>query len=440
MIPYLIIGILAGASIAGIVALIRFGTLTRSVREKENTLARLEAERDLQTRELEQVRIQLNDKEVQWLDALRDNASKDQLILQLQKTTEEKEKDLQVTLEKLESRFRLLANELLDDKSKKLSDQNSEKLREILSPLREQLSGFEKRVESTYQNSLRDQKDLQAELKKLHDLNQRISEEAGNLTRALKGDVKKIGNWGEMILERILERSGLVRGEEYQLQVSVQNEEGRRFQPDVVVYLPDEKHLLIDSKVSLIAYERLINSEEDDKRTVFLREHIAALRKHIRELSEKNYSAAKGLQSPEFVLMFVPIEASFSLAVKEDLELFNDAWDRRIVIVSPTTLLATLMTISSLWKQAKQSKHAQLIADQGARLFDKIKGFLDDFEKIGDRLEQAQKSYEDAHKKLRTGRGNLIKKAEDMKKLGLQTSQQLPDSFGDYEDLDDQDS
>jgi DNA recombination protein RmuC len=218
----------------------------------------------------------------------------------------------------------------------------------------------------------------------------------------------------------------------------LKNEEGKRIQPDVVVYLPEDKHLLIDSKVSLVAYEKLINEDNEEKRIVYLKEHIGSIRRHIKELSEKNYPAAKGLQSPEFVLMFIPIESSFSLAVKEDVKLFNEAWDQHIVIVSPSTLLATLMTIASIWKQAKQTKNHQKIAEQGTKLLEKLRGFLEDFIKIGERLKGAQQSWDEAEKKLQSGRGNLIKKAEDMKKLGVPGSHKLPEHFQNYDDRDEE--
>lgn len=409
MLLYLLIGLLVGILITGIIFLGILRKRDQNIREKDQQVTQLTVERDTARNEVEQLR----------------------------NLRVEQEKSMQETLEKMNREFRLVANDLLEEKSRKLTDLNSDRLKELLNPFREQLTRFEKRVNETHESRLQDHSALKSELKRLQELNQQISEDATNLTHALKGDVKKMGNWGEMVLEKLLERSGLVRGEEYEVQVALQDEEGRRLQPDVVIYLPEEKNILIDSKVSLVAYERFINEDNPEKRAVLLKEHIASLRRHIKDLSMKNYTGAKGIQSPEFVLMFIPIESSFSLAVREDIELFNEAWDKQIVMVSPTTLLATLMTISSIWKQAKQSKHAQLIADQGAKLYEKLRGFLEDFVKIGDRLNSTRQVYDEAQKKIQTGRGNLIKKAEDMKKLGLPTSQKLPESFKDFEDEED---
>ncbi|MCD6332488.1 MAG: DNA recombination protein RmuC [Bacteroidales bacterium] len=436
MILHFLIGFLSGT----LMILILFLWLMRKKnREIQNLILKnriLKAGADRDQTELAELKDQLAQKEEQLVALNREVSSKSQEIKQLLVTNDEKKKDLEETLEKMNREFKILANDLLEEKTKKFTEQHTVRLNEILTPFKEQISGFERKVEETYKSNLKDQTDLKAELKKLQDLNLKISDEANNLTRALKGDVKKQGNWGEMVLERILERSGLIRGEEYDLQVALQNEEGKRIQPDVVVYLPENKHLMIDAKVSLVAYERLINEENEEKRLIHLKEHIISIKKHIKELSEKNYSRARSVQTPEFVLLFIPIESSFSLAVREDTELFNEAWDKQIIIVSPTTLLATLMTISSLWKQAKQSRHAQLIAEQGAKLYEKLKGFLEDFIRIGDRLTSAQNSYEEAHKKLTTGQGNLIKKAEKLKKLGIPTHQKLPDKFRDFEDTE----
>jgi len=236
-----------------------------------------------------------------------------------------------------------------------------------------------------------------------------------------------------MILEKILERSGLRKGVEYDTQVSLSSEDGKRIQPDVIVNLPDDKQIVIDSKVSLLAYDSLVNSEDEDARQQHLKEHVLSLRKHVKELSEKNYSGAKTIHSPDFVLMFVPVEASFSLAVQADQEIFNEAWSQKIVIVSPTTLLATLMTIASIWKQENQTKNALDIADEGAKLYDKVIGMVEDFIKLGDRLDNAKDLHTQAMKKAKTGTGNLINRIEKMKALGLKTKKQLPESLKDYE-------
>jgi DNA recombination protein RmuC len=268
---------------------------------------------------------------------------------------------------------------------------------------------------------------LKAELKKLYDLNNKISEEANNLTKALKGDVKKQGNWGEVVLERILERSGLNEGEQgYQKQFSDTTEDGKRIQPDIVINLPDNKHIIVDSKVSMIAYERAVNAESEEERVKCVKEHLVSLRTHIKGLSEKHYQTASMLNSPDFVLLFVPIEASFGVAIQEDHELFTYAWDQKVVIVSPSTLLATLRTISSIWQQENQTRNAIEIAKQGGALYDKFVGFIADMETIGKNLLTTQKTYDSAVNKLHTGAGNLVRRAENIKKLGAKATKELP--------------
>jgi len=301
---------------------------------------------------------------------------------------------------------------------------------EVLNPLKEKIQLFEKKVDETYEKGLKDQTELRAELLKLYDLNHRISEEASNLTKALKGDVKKQGNWGEVVLERILERSGLNEGEQgYQKQFSDTSEDGKRIQPDVVINLPDNKHIIVDSKVSLIAYERAVNADTEQDRQKFLKEHLLSLKNHIKGLSEKHYQTASKLNSPDFVLLFIPIEASFSVAVQEDQELFSFAWDQKVVIVSPSTLLATLRTISSIWQQENQTRNALEIARQSGALYDKFVGFIADMETIGKNLATTQKTYESAVNKLHTGSGNLVRRAENIKKLGAKASKNLPDKL-----------
>ena len=243
---------------------------------------------------------------------------------------------------------------------------------------------------------------------------------------ALKGDNKQQGNWGEMVLEKVLERSGLKAGEEYKMEFATTNSENERIRPDAVIFLPDNKHVIVDSKVSLVAYSACVNALNEEDRMKFLKAHIESLRNHIKLLSDKNYQTAIGLQSPDFVLLFVPIESSFSLAVQGDAELFNYAWDRKIVIVSPSTLLATLRTIASIWKQERQTRNAIEIAEEGGKLYDKFVAFVDDLIKVGNGIKKTQGDYEDAMKKLHEGSGNLVRRAEKMKELGAKTSKQLP--------------
>ena len=344
----------------------------------------------------------------------------------LQEKLDAQKSEMEALQQRFTTEFENIANKILKQNTVDFSATNQKNMGELLSPLKEKIQLFERKVEETYEKGLKDQTDLKAELKKLHDLNLKISDEANNLTKALKGDVKKQGNWGEVILERILERSGLTEGREYQKQESVLSESGQRFQPDVVIHLPDQKHLIIDSKVSLVAYERLVNADPEKDRIGMIKEHLQSVRSHIKILSEKHYQNSPGFNSPDFVLLFVPIESSFSLAVQEDQELFSYAWDNKVVIVSPSTLLATLRTIASIWKQENQTRNALEIARQSGALYDKFVAFIADMETIGKNLETTRKTYDQATNKLYTGSGNLVRRAESIRRLGAKTSKELP--------------
>ena len=346
--------------------------------------------------------------------------------LNLQEKLQQQKAELEEIQKKFTTEFENIANRILKKNSEEFTAANQKNIGEVLNPLKEKIYLFEKKVEDTYQKGLKDQTDLRAELKKLYDLNSKISEEAGNLTKALKGDVKKQGNWGEVVLERILERSGLNEGEQgYQKQFSDVSEDGKRIQPDIVINLPDNKHIIIDSKVSLIAYERAVNSATEAERTSNIKEHLVSIKNHIKGLSEKHYQTARRLNSPDFVLLFIPIESSFSLAVQEDHELFSYAWDQKIVIVSPSTLLATLRTISSIWQQENQTRNAMEIARQGGALYDKFVNFVGDLERIGSSIDASRKNYDAAMNKLKDGQGNLIRSAEKLKELGAKTNKEL---------------
>ena len=344
----------------------------------------------------------------------------------LQEKLESQKKEMEDLQQKFTIEFENIATKILKQNTVEFSEANQKNMSDLILPLKEKIQVFEKKVEDTYEKGLKDQTDLKAELKKLHDLNLKISDEANNLTKALKGDVKKQGNWGEVILERILERSGLTEGREYEKQASVLSEIGQRFQPDVVIHLPDQKHIVIDSKVSLVAYERLVNSETEKDKSVLIKEHLLSVRSHIKILSEKHYQNSPNFNSPDFVLLFVPIESSFSIAVQEDQDLFSYAWDNKVVIVSPSTLLATLRTIASIWQQENQTRNALEIARQSGALYDKFVAFISDMESIGKSLESTRKTYDQAANKLFTGSGNLVKRAENIRKLGAKTTKNLP--------------
>jgi DNA recombination protein RmuC len=333
---------------------------------------------------------------------------------------------------RLTSEFENIANKVMKERSDEFYVANHKNISEILNPLKEKIQGFERKVEESYEKDMRDRVSLREEVKKLTELNTRVSEEANNLTRALKGDVKKQGNWGEIILERVLERSGLTKGQEYDREAVVEGADHSVQRPDVIVHLPDNKHIIIDSKVSLVAYERFMSAENENDQATALKEHIASIRMHVKLLSDKNYQNAMNVNTPDFVLMFIPVEASFSAAVQGDSELFAYAWERKIVIVSPTTLLATLRTISSIWKQENQTRNAQEIARLSGSLYDKFIGFTEDMEKIKNNIDRASGAYNDAIKKMKDGNGNIIRTAEKIKELGAKTGNKtLPPSFSD---------
>ncbi len=347
----------------------------------------------------------------------------------LQKRLAEQKGELEELNKKFTTEFENLANKILEEKSQKFSDQNRTNLDIILNPFKEKLKEFENKVDQTYRAESAERITLKAEIKNLVELNKQISEEANNLATALKGDNKQQGNWGELVLEKILERSGLVEGTEYKTQITSTNVEGDKIRPDVVIFLPDNKHVIVDSKVSLVAYNACVNSITEEERLRFLKLHIESLRSHIKLLSDKNYQTAAGFESPDFVLLFVPIESSFSLAVQGDADLINFAWDRKIVIVSPSTLLATLRTIASIWKQERQTRNALEIAEEGGKLYDKFVGFYEDLKKVGEKMDEGKKMYTEAMKKLYDGSGNLIRRAEKMRELGAKTTKQLPQNI-----------
>jgi len=349
------------------------------------------------------------------------------------KSQQEKIQEQKIEVEQIRKDFQLefqnIAGKLLDEKSQKFVETNRTNLDILLNPLKENIKAFEEKVEKVYNMEAAERNTLKGVITQLMDLNKLISSEAQNLTRALKGDNKKQGNWGEVILEKVLERSGLVKDREYRLQASITGPDGIRMQPDAVIDLPDDKHLIIDSKVSLVAYDRLVNCETDEERKLFSKAHVESIRGHVNGLSAKNYHDLYQINSPDFVLLFIPIESSFSIAVQIDAELFNDAWDKRVVIVSPSTLLATLRTIASMWKQERQNRNVLEIARLSGAMYDKFVGFVGDMEGIGKNLRQSQTAYDSALNKLTDGSGNLIKTAEKIKGLGARANKQLEQKY-----------
>ncbi|MGB5289170.1 MAG: DNA recombination protein RmuC [Ignavibacteriaceae bacterium] len=355
----------------------------------------------------------------------------------LQTKLDEQKAEVEELQQKFTKEFENLANKIFEEKTTKFSEQSKSNLEEILNPLKEKISEFQNKVEETNKDSISRTSALREQLQSLKDMNQQMSTDAKNLVKALKGDTKAQGDWGEIQLERILERSGLRKGEEYSIQESFTTEEGRK-RPDVIVNLPEEKKIIIDSKVSLVSYERLVSADDDEQRSIHIKAFIDSVKKHIKELSEKNYQSIFDHDSLDFVLMFIPIEPAFSVAIQYGENLYVDAYDKNIIIVSPSTLLATLRTIANIWKQEYQNKNVIEIAKQSGALYDKFVAFTEDLISVGNRLDQAKGSYVDAMKKLSEGRDNLVNKAEKIRKLGAKTSKSLPQNILNRSDLDDE--
>lgn len=333
--------------------------------------------------------------------------------------------DLQGSRDELRAQFAELAGKIFDEREQRFAETSNERLGQLLDPLKERIQSFEKRVEESYQQESRERFSLGKELERLQQLNLRLSDEATNLTRALKGQ-KTQGNWGELILERVLEHAGLEKGREYQTQVSLKGPDGERFQPDVLIMLPGDKQVVVDSKVSLTAYQQYVGADDDVIGQAALKQHVLSLRNHVKGLASKDYKRLEGLHSLDFVLLFVPIEAAFSAALQAEPNLFQEAFDRHIVIVSPTTLLATLRVIDSLWKQERQGQNAREIAERAGWLYDKFVLFIQDLDEVGNRLQQLDKAYSSARNKLTEGRGNLVSRSEQLKLLGARASKSLP--------------
>lgn len=343
--------------------------------------------------------------------------------------SKEQKQEVNLLQEKFTKEFENLANKILDEKTEKFTLQNKENLKSILSPLHEKIQHFEKKVEDTHKESIDYHAALRQQISGLKEMNLQMSKETINLTKALKGDNKIQGNWGELVLERVLEKSGLEKGREYEVQQSFTNETGNRIQPDVIINLPDGKKMIVDAKVTLTAYERFINEDDENLKNSILKEHVAALKRHIEQLSDKNYQDIYQIDSPDFVLLFIPIEPAFALALQEDSTLYNKAFEKNIVIVTPTTLLATLRTIDSMWSNQKQQENAFEIARQAGALYDKFEGFVADLIKIGKKIDESKIEYSGAMNKLVEGKGNLITSVEKLKKMGAKAKKSLPENI-----------
>lgn len=385
-----------------------------TIDELRQNLSKIEAEREEIRREKEFLSTEL--------------ARKNSEFENLQEQNLKRDKELEERQEQLRKDFELLANKILEEKSTKFTEQNKENIKNILSPLQEKIQGFEKKVEASQKESISMHSALKEQLLGLKDLNQQMTKEATNLTRALKGDSKMQGNWGELVLERVLEKSGLEKDREYFVQQSFTRNDNSRVMPDVVLHLPDGKKMIIDSKVSLTDYERLVNADDDDK-PQFLKAHVNSIRKHVDQLSSKNYQDLYDIESPDFVLMFIPIEPAFAIVVNEDNSIYNKAFEKNIVIVTPSTLLATLRTIDTMWNNEKQQRNAIEIARQAGALYDKFEGLVSDLTGVGKKIDSAKSDYSAAMNKLVHGRGNLITSVEKLKKMGAKAKKSLPEAI-----------
>ena len=344
---------------------------------------------------------------------------------QEQRNADEKLAVIQESREQLLKEFEHLSQKIFDQKTKQFSEQSQQGINTLLNPFREQLDGLKKKVEDVYVADAKDRASLQAQIGELHKLNQQMSAEAHALTTALRGEKKTQGNWGEMVLQTVLEKSGLREGEEFIREQSLNNDDGKRFRPDVIINLPDDKHIVVDSKVSLNAYTDMVNADSDAERQQCARRHVEAIRQHIRSLSEKAYQQLDGLNSPDFVFLFMPVEPAFMVAFEHDDNLFNEAFERRIVVVTPTTLLATLRTVASIWAIERRNKSTEKLADQAGKIYDKLAIVVERMETMGRQINTVQGTYDDTWKALKGGRGNLINQADQFRKLGVRAKKEM---------------
>ncbi|MCL6688490.1 DNA recombination protein RmuC [Pseudomonas sp. R3.Fl] len=390
---------------------------------REVDLGRAERERQQQAERSWQAEREGREEELRRLSAERAALAAE--LREQQEGHQQRLGDLQAARDELRAQFAELAGKIFEEREQRFAEASQQRLGQLLDPLKERIQAFEKRVEESYQQEARERFSLGKELERLQQLNLRLGEEATNLTRALKGQ-KTQGNWGELVLERVLEHAGLEKGREYETQVSLRAADGERFQPDVLIRLPGDKQVVVDAKVSLTAYQQFVASDDEVIRQQALKQHVLSLRSHVKGLSGKDYRRLEGLHSLDFVLLFMPVEAAFSVALQAEPNLFQEAFERNIVIVSPTTLLATLRVIDSLWRQERQTQNAREIAERAGALYDKFVLFVQDLDEMGSRLQQLDKAYAAARNKLCEGRGNLISRAEQVKLLGARASKSLP--------------
>ncbi|MGB5314746.1 MAG: DNA recombination protein RmuC [Robiginitalea sp.] len=417
----LAIGFLAG----GYILRLKHQARASGAREREEQLGRNleEVKTELLAVKQDVQRLQ-TEKELLGQELIRKEAEVDHL----QEKQSEQKKEILKLQDTFTKEFENLANKILDENSTKFTEQNQKNIRNILTPLHDKIQLFEKKVEETRKENYGIHQALKEQLMTLQHQNLKITQEAENLTRALKGESKMQGNWGELVLERVLEKSGLEKDREYSVQQSFRREDGSRSLPDVIIHLPNGNKMIVDSKVSLTHYERFVNAEEKDQDT-FLKEHLNSLKRHVEQLSAKKYEDIYEIESPDFVLMFVPIETAFTIAINTEPDLYNKAFEHNIVIVTPSTLLATLRTIDSMWSNEKQRRNAIEIARQAGALYDKFEGLVTDLTQVGKRMDEAKNEYSGAMNKLVTGRGNIIGRIENLKKMGAKTKKSLPETI-----------
>ncbi|MFA7378871.1 MAG: DNA recombination protein RmuC [Bacteroidia bacterium] len=429
---FLIIGLIAGAIAGFFMAGAKksvAGSNDEQLQQLQMNTSRLEEQNRYLTQQVGQREAELNEEREKKMTISTQLAEVKANHDNVQQRLAEQKNELQQLQEKFTKEFENLANKILEEKSQKFTEQNKINIDQILKPLGEKIKDFEKKVQDNYDAENKEKASLKTEIQRLYELNQKMTTDAQNLTRALKGDNKAQGNWGEFILETILEKSGLNKDREYSIQPSFTTEDGRRLQPDVIINLPEGKSLIIDSKVSLTGYEKYYTAEDDTERQVALREHLLSVRTHIKGLSEKKYQNLYQLKSLDFVLLFIPIEPAFALSVQQDAQLFHDAFEKNIVIVSPSTLLATLRTVSSIWRQENHNRNAVEIARKAGDLYDKFDGFVKDMIGLGTKLDQSKKDYESAMNKLSTGKGNIVKRVQELKEMGAIASKSLPQNL-----------
>ncbi len=423
-IVFLIIGLAAGALIGWLLGKNQSNVNRALDIDLENDFVRKERFEDLKKSE-EKLSTELNEKQDELINSSKEVVAWQERFSALEENLKSQKEESEKLQEKFKNDFKVLAQEILDKNSKSFTEHNKKEIDVILSPFKEKLQSFEKKVDDNYEKGQKERITLKTEVKNLIDMNEKLSKDATNLTKALKGDVKTQGNWGEVILERILEKSGLVKDREYHVQNSLTSDDGKLYRPDVIIHLPDNKKVIIDSKVSLVAYEKFSSSENTEDQKAHLKQHILSIKAHIKGLSDKNYQNLYGVDGLDFVLLFIPIEGAFSAALQADNSLFQEAFDKNVVLVSTSTLLATLKTIASIWKQEYQNQNAVEIARQGGDLYDKFVGFSEDLITLGKQLNTAKGTYDGAMNKLSEGKGNLVSRSEKMRKLGLKTSKNM---------------